>query len=225
VRGIRWLEQLFPVSDVLTEFQVEVTKVFFSLPASQGFLLAGGAALVAQQLTTRPTYDLDFFTRRGCATVSAARDALESTAVERGWSVRRVRDTETFVRLVVTGPEELLVDLALDSAPGRPSVVTCIGPSFDPEELAGRKLVALFDRAEARDFADVHTLTSRFGKSLLLQRAAEVDRGFDPQILADMMRALSRFTDDQIPVAQGKVAALRRFFTEWATELSSAVTE
>jgi len=31
----------------LTAFQVQVTRLFFTLPASEGFLLAGGAALVA----------------------------------------------------------------------------------------------------------------------------------------------------------------------------------
>ena len=60
----------------LTDFQVEVAQLFFSLPAASGFLLAGGAALVAQHLTTRPTQDLDFFTHFGGSDVPAARDAL-----------------------------------------------------------------------------------------------------------------------------------------------------
>jgi hypothetical protein len=47
---------------VLSAFQLEVARLFFALPASQGFLLAGGAALLAQPLTARPTEDLDFFT-------------------------------------------------------------------------------------------------------------------------------------------------------------------
>ena len=46
----------------LTAFQLEVARMFFALPASRGFLLAGGAALLAQHLTARPTEDLDFFT-------------------------------------------------------------------------------------------------------------------------------------------------------------------
>ena len=46
----------------LSAFQLEVARLFFTLPASQGFLLAGGAALLAQHLTARPTEDLDFFT-------------------------------------------------------------------------------------------------------------------------------------------------------------------
>ena len=46
----------------LTEFQVAVARLFFALPESGGFLLAGGAALLAQHLSARPTEDLDFFT-------------------------------------------------------------------------------------------------------------------------------------------------------------------
>lgn len=53
---------------VLTPFQIEVAQMFFSLPASAGFLLAGGAAEAAQQLTSRPTRDLDFLTDRTAAT-------------------------------------------------------------------------------------------------------------------------------------------------------------
>jgi hypothetical protein len=43
----------------LTRFQIEVARLFFEQPASAGFLLAGGAALVAQHLTNRPTQDLE----------------------------------------------------------------------------------------------------------------------------------------------------------------------
>lgn len=36
--------------------------------------------------------------------------------------------------------------------------MTLLGPTLVPLELAGRKLLALFGRAEARDFADVYVL-------------------------------------------------------------------
>jgi hypothetical protein len=45
----------------LPAFQLEVARLFFALLASQGFLLARGAALLAQHMTARPTEDLDFF--------------------------------------------------------------------------------------------------------------------------------------------------------------------
>ena len=57
----------------LPPFQLEVARMFFALPASRGFLLAGGAALLAQHLTARPTEDLDFFTAPERGHVPAAR--------------------------------------------------------------------------------------------------------------------------------------------------------
>jgi hypothetical protein len=60
----------------LSAFQLEVARVFFALPDSRGFLLAGGAALLAQHLTARPTEDLDFFTAPESGSVLDARDAL-----------------------------------------------------------------------------------------------------------------------------------------------------
>ena len=68
----------------LPPFQLEVARMFFALPASKGFLLAGGAALLAQHLTARPTEDLDFFTAPERGHVPAARDALEAAARQRG---------------------------------------------------------------------------------------------------------------------------------------------
>jgi predicted nucleotidyltransferase component of viral defense system len=58
----------------------------------------------------------------------------------------------------VKGTDEVLVDIAIDVAVHYPSQFSILGPTFSHEELAGRKLLALFDRAEARDFADVFVL-------------------------------------------------------------------
>jgi hypothetical protein len=43
----------------LTPFRIEVSSAFFDLPESRGCVLAGGAALVAEHLISRPTRDLD----------------------------------------------------------------------------------------------------------------------------------------------------------------------
>lgn len=203
----------------LTEFQAEVARLFFSLPASDGFLLAGGGALLASGLTTRPTEDLDFFGQLGRSNVAAARNQLETAAAERGWRAVCIQDTESFVRLHLHGPTELLIDIAIDVSPEHPQIVSIVGPTFDPEELAGRKLIALFDRAEARDFADVFVLARRFSRELLLARAAEIDRGLDLGVLGSMMRTLERFTDDELPIEPADVIAMRVFFRHWADEL------
>lgn len=131
-----------------------------------------------------------------------------------------MQDSASFVRLRISGEDEVIVDLAIDTPAGRPPVVSIVGPTFDPEELAGRKLIALFDRAEARDFVDVYTLARRFGREVLLERAAEVDLGFDHGVLATMLQSLDRFSDDELPVEPIDVGAMRSYFRDWGAELS-----
>jgi hypothetical protein len=116
----------------------------------------------------------------------------------------------------------VLVDLAVNAPPDLPASETSAGPTLAPEELAGHKLLALFDRAAARDFSDVYVLAHRFGKDALLARAAQIDAGFDAKVLADMIASLGRFSDDELPVTGGSSAAdLRAFFAAWRSELTA----
>ena len=48
------------------------------------------------------------------------------------------------------------------------------------EELGADKLLALFDRAQARDFVDVAALGDRLGLERLCELASEKDAGFLP---------------------------------------------
>jgi hypothetical protein len=105
----------------------------------------------------------------------------------------------------------------VDSPPRLRSAATAIGPTFAPEELAGQKLLALFGRAEARDFTDVHALALRFGKETLLQRAGELDGGFTTAVLADMMGTIQRFTDGDLPTEHPN--EVRAFFRAWRADL------
>jgi hypothetical protein len=120
---------------------------------------------------------------------------------------------------VVGGPEDLLVDLCLDSTPVRPPVVTVAGPTLNPDELAGRKVVALFGRAEARDFADVYALLERYSRDELVALATEIDVGFDPEVFAQMLRTVERHDDDRLRAAGADADGLRSDFLDWADEL------
>jgi hypothetical protein len=74
----------------------------------------------------------------------------------------------------------------------------------------------------ARDFADVYVLARRFGKDVLLARATQIDAGFDARILADMIAALDRFTDSEIPLpGDSSTAELREFYAAWRSELTA----
>ncbi|GAA4728406.1 hypothetical protein GCM10023350_09380 [Nocardioides endophyticus] len=207
----------------LSALQVAVAELFFSLDEADGFLVAGGAALVASDLIARPTEDIDLFTAAPTTSVSAASQALQVALGEQDYEVQVVQDAATFCRLIVSrAGEETLVDLAVDSPPhGRP-MVTVLGPTLGPIELAGRKLLALFGRAESRDFADVYVLAARFGKQALIAEAQALDAGFDLAVLAQMMGTMDRFDDDEIPLADDLRPLARAFFAEWASEIRNA---
>jgi hypothetical protein len=208
---------------LLTAFQVEIAQLFFNLPASDGFLLAGGGALLAHGLITRPTVDLDFFAGPEVGGVSRARDELTMVAVQHGWTVDLMRDSDTFCRLTVHGAEELGVDLAVDAVRLKPATASIVGPTLAPIELAGQKVAALFNRAALRDFADVWTLSQRFGKAALLEFAQEIDAGFDLGVFAEMIGSLGLRADSRLAAAGvADVGALREFFRQWRVELIEA---
>jgi hypothetical protein len=57
---------------------------------------------------------------------------------------------------------------------------------------------------------------------VLLARAAQIDAGFDINVLADMIATLDRFADDDIPVTDASfVAELRAFYAAWRSELAA----
>jgi hypothetical protein len=135
----------------LSDFQVELANLFFSLPESTGFLLAGGGALIAQGIVPRPTEDLDFFTSRDLGDVQAASDALIAAATQRGWPTELKRTGDEFRRWQIVGPEVVLDDLAIDSpATGIPTV-TIAGPTLRPRSSIAIADVRAYVDAWAED--------------------------------------------------------------------------
>jgi hypothetical protein len=204
----------------ITGFQVEVANVFFALPEASSFLLAGGLALLAQGMSVRPTEDMDAFTSNP-DDVQRASEAFQSAARSRGWSVEVMRTSETFVRLQVEGSEQILVDLALDSPPGLPSMMSVLGPTFAPDELAARKLLALFGRALPRDFVDVYRVSQSRSTASLFWHAQTLDPGFDSDQLVIAIGQLARYADAQLPIQADEVSTLREFFAQWAEGLAA----
>ena len=204
----------------ITGFQVEVANVFFALPEASSFLLAGGLALLAQGMSVRPTEDMDAFTSNP-DDVQRASAAFQVAARSRGWGVEVMRASDTFVRLQVEGSEQILVDLALDSPPGLPSMMPVLGPTFAPDELAARKLLALFGRALPRDFVDVYRVCQSRATASLLRHAQTLDPGFDSDQLVIAIGQLARYADAQLPIQADEVSMLRDFFAQWAEGLAA----
>ncbi|MDT7706590.1 MAG: hypothetical protein QOG20_2197, partial [Pseudonocardiales bacterium] len=71
---------------------------------------------------------------------------------------------------------------------------------------------------------DVFVLAKRYHVDLILERAAQIDPGFDTTILATMLGSLARFDDSDIPVPDHAVAELRQFFRHWQQQLLTEPT-
>ena len=85
--------------------------------------------------------------------------------------------------------------------------------------------MALFNRVEARDFADVFVLAQQFDNTSLLEWASQIDPGFDRSVLRDMFGMLKRFTDEEIPIDSSLVARLRTFFESWSHDLPATYAQ
>jgi len=203
----------------LTTFQTSIARLFFGIGRSNGYLLGGGGALLAHGLTNRATQDLDFVGSSNTDSADAVAVHFARTAESHGIATQIIQTGDTFARLVVTDDAQLIIDIAVDVPPIFNPVTTDAGPTFAPEELAARKLTALFGRAEARDFADVFTLRCRFPKSLLIEHAKRLDLGFNESELATAIRSIRRFQPADFPIDHEDVEAMTHFFLAWAETL------
>ena len=130
-------------------------------------------------------------------------------------------DQQDFVRLLITGDQEsLIIDVGRDSPAEEPVDTTDLGPTLSSRDPAARKTLALFGRAEPRDFADVYVLARRYGRDLLLDWAAADDPGFDLQIFVGILASLDRLADEDLPMDARNAPALRAYFRDWAAELA-----
>ncbi|HDH03496.1 MAG TPA: hypothetical protein ENH15_04545 [Actinobacteria bacterium] len=209
------------MTDSLVEFQQVVAQAFLSLHEAEGFALAGGSALIAHGAIDRPTRDLDIFATPS-EHIPTAHEAFLALAEARGWTVETITSTETFARTIVRGPFETILDLAVDSPPSEEAVMTVYGRTLSLVDLAARKVLALFDRAEARDFTDIYELRHRFSKDEMLRLAGLLDTGFDRQVFADMLGSLKRFENEDIPLPHDTVPDCRTWFATWRDELAES---
>ncbi|HVN51459.1 MAG TPA: nucleotidyl transferase AbiEii/AbiGii toxin family protein [Acidimicrobiales bacterium] len=209
-----------PSPDRLTTFQRRLIEAFFSLPDAAGYVLAGGAGLLAAGISTRPTDDVDLFGVDLDQGVVPAANSFEARCVEHGWTVRTLHDSPTFRRIEIRDRDDaVLVDIAIDTPPILAVHHTEVAPTFAPREMAARKVLALFDRAAARDFADLHTLADQFDMNDLLALAAELDAGFDLTAFGVMLRSITRFTDEELAATGSDPGTLRHFAADLASRL------
>jgi predicted nucleotidyltransferase component of viral defense system len=199
---------------MLSPLQQRVARLVAEVIAGEGFALAGGGALVSRGDVDRHTEDLDFFGLDPDA-VDRVGPIVKETLEGAGLTVHAVRESHGFVRLTVSdGTERTEIDLAADArllpAEEGPIVRTLAG-----EELAVDKVLAIFGRAEARDFVDLQALEPRYGLQRLFRLAAEKDRGFTPEVFADMLGRFGRLGRREFDLDAQAYANLSETVDRW----------
>jgi hypothetical protein len=120
-----------------------------------------------------------------------------------------------FARLIVEGNDESTeLDLGAD-ARLFPAETADPAPMLSGEELAVDKVLAIFGRAEARDFVDLAAIESRYGLERLFHLAADKDRGFTPEVFAEMASRFSRLRIDEFDIDAGEYEKLARRVDGW----------
>jgi hypothetical protein len=202
---------------------VDIARAFFELPESSAYGVGGGLAAIAHGLIDRATEDIDLFRdrRRAGLEPQQVAEAFALSAEARGWDVEWVRRFPEYARLeIVTSDVSLLVDIAFDTFE-LPFETTELGPTLAGRDVAVGKVVALFDRAEARDFADVFVLARWFDRDDLLERALARDGGLREEHLAERLRRMTEVLQPvQLPAGQREqFEEIRTFFEEWRASL------
>jgi len=207
-----------------------IARIALAAGGRFGLALAGGYAVSAHGMGSRPSGDVDLFTswqRRGefPELVAAVITALEAA----GYKASVIMSAETFTRLTLTDPAdgtEEKVELSVDWRAHEP-VQLDVGPVLHADDAVANKVCALFGRALPRDFLDVDAaITSgRYTREQLLELAANADRGFDRLLFADALGALTQITDTafaEYRADRASVADMRHRFAQWRSELIAA---
>ncbi len=207
-----------------------IARIALAAGGRYGLALAGGYAVSAHGMGSRPSGDVDLFTswqRRGefPELAAAVVAALESA----GYKASVIMSAETFMRLILTDPaggSEEKVELSVDWRAHEP-VQFDVGPVLHADDAVANKVCALFGRALPRDFLDVDAavMSGRYAREQLLDLAAEADRGFDRLLFADALGALTQITDTafaEYRADPASVADMRHRFAQWRSELIAA---
>lgn len=203
---------------MLTPLQEHVARIIAGLAEAKDFALAGGAALIARGDVQRQTRDLDFFGLTPEA-VDRLVPALDRALQEAGLVVRQVQVSPGFARLIIEANDESTeLDLGAD-ARLFPAETAEPAPMLSGEELAVDKVLAIFGRAEARDFVDLAAIESRYGLEHLFQLAAEKDRGFTPEMFAEMAGRFSRLRIDEFDIDADEYEQLAQRVNGWREQV------
>jgi len=191
-----------PVSEGLTRSQRRIIASVMAAIEQDGFVIAGGSALVVAGVSDRPTEDLDAFSA-SCNDVAAVAERLVGDLKRARYLVELHRSSESFAQLtVITGRwrrTELRVELGKDTQLLE-AVPSALGPMLSLRELAANKVLAAFGRHEPRDLVDLEAIGEVVPLGQAFADAVRKDPGFDVQVFREMVARTIEVRDDLWPL-------------------------
>jgi hypothetical protein len=202
-------------------FKARVIALALQTAAANGYALAGGNALGAHGLLSRPTQDVALITPAAGRTghvVDEVRAALSGDRYA--------------VQIVRTAADGDLAELQV-SRDGQSTNSTWrahdavrleVGPVLHLDDAAGSKTTALLGPALPRDFVDIAAALDRYSRRELLELAFTRDRGLRPADAALAAQWLDRLDDDLFAPYQltgEDVADIRARFASWPRDAAS----
>jgi len=220
--------------EILTNLQKKILTLVSNLPDKEAFYLTGGTALSAFYLKHRKSNDLDFFTSVE-ELILPFTQRLEICLKKENLQTERLRRFHSFIELSVNSAESsTILHFALDSPFRFEEPLPAIefpGLKIDALiDIATNKLLALFGRAELRDFIDIYFLAKEhFDRDELIEKARQKDPGFDLYWLGVAMERMNNFSDESpdmyLLTYPCPMNELKEFFCIWRKDIKKELTE
>jgi hypothetical protein len=186
----------------ITEFQRTVCRLIARQRVESGVsYVAGGTALNTLTHSPRQSRDIDIF-HDAREAVAVSWDADRKTLEGTGYTVRSLRERDTFVEALVSkGSDSVVLEWALDSAYRFFPLIASddFGLALHPFDLATNKVLALVGRLEIRDWLDViqcHDKIQRLG--YLAWAACGKDPGFSPATILEQAGRTARYSNLEV---------------------------
>lgn len=202
---------------LLDALQKEFLNSFFSSFLAEDFFLTGGTALSEFYLHHRISVDLDLFTinqKIGFDTVNAEILKIANTLK---LSIVHQVSSPTYLEYIFNKEGKTLkVDLVKDVPLHFGTIKKLKSIQIDSlENIAAGKLLALFGRADAKDFIDLYFLLEIEKKikfETVFSLAKKKDQGLHELYLAEMLSHLNTITLFPQTIKPYKKSEMARFF-------------
>lgn len=189
------------MAEALSRSQRRIVADVMSVVEPDGFVIAGGVALIAAGVSSRPTHALDVISPT-CDDIGPVADRLIEQLRGSDYLVDVHRSDPAFVRMTVSTGKYRRTVLVVELRRERQhfeSDANALGPMLSIRELAANKVLAAFGRREPRDLVDLVALADAISLRLAVVDARAKDPGFGRDPFIEMVTRTMLVRDDLWP--------------------------